>query len=295
MYKKFNLSNLVTTKNMLEKAYKEKYAVAAFNVHNLEWSRAALEVAQELNAPIILAVSKRGGEWFGSFASGVNLIVNLMKDLKITIPVAIHLDHGGSYEICKDALEAGFTSIMFDGSANSIDRNINETKKVVELCHKYGVPVEAEVGTIGGEEDGVVGDVLYAKLDHCVRMKNEAHVDYIAAAVGSVHGHYKGKPKFGFDRMQKISEAIKIPMVLHGGSGILDDQIKKAISLGEAKINVNTECQDHYCAAVKQYFVDKKDLLVHGYDSRKIQTAGMNAVKVAMREKILLFGSNNKA
>jgi len=295
MFKKFNIKNLVPAADMVMKAKEGKYAIGQFNINNLEWTRAILETAQENNSPVILGVSEGAMKYFGGFDVIMGCVTGLIKNLKITIPVAVHLDHGQNFEICKNAVEAGLTSIMIDGSHLPLDENIKVTKEVISLCKKYGISVEGEIGQVGGEEDGVVGMLSYAEVDDCVKFAKETDVSFFAATLGSVHGHYNGEPKLAFDRMEEIREKTGLALVLHGGSGIPDNMIQKAIHCGEAKINVNTECQDEFAKATRKYFEDGKDKVGKGYDPRKILKPGIEAVKKVVKEKMTLFGSINKA
>lgn len=284
-------TRLVNMTAMLNKAKEEGYAVGQFNINNLEWTQAVLQAAQESNSPIILGVSEGAGKYMGGPAVVAAMVNALLETMDITVPVALHLDHGSSFETVKEAIDAGYSSVMIDGSHDPIDDNIELSKKVVEYAHPRGVSVEAEVGTVGGEEDGVIGGVQYADLDECVRMVNEAGVDALAAALGSVHGTYDGEPKLGFDEMQAISEATGAPLVLHGGSGIPEHQIKKAIERGHAKINVNTELQQQWTAAVREK-LNSDDKV---YDPRKVIAPGKDAIVKITKETMEMFGSTNKA
>ena len=234
---------LVNMKEMLNKADSGKYAVPQFNINNLEWTRFILEECQELNSPVILGVSEGAIKYMGGYKTVSNLVKSLISDLNITIPVALHLDHGSSYESCVKAIDNGFTSVMIDASKYPLEENINITKQVVLYAKDKNVTVEAEVGAVGGEEDGVANELAYAKIEDAVKLVDSTNIDFLAPALGSVHGIYKGKPKLDFERMVKIHELIKLPLVLHGGSGIPDDLIQKAISCGICKININTELQ----------------------------------------------------
>lgn len=285
------MSRLVSMTEMLNKAKAEKYAVGQFNINNLEWTQAVLQAAQENKSPIILGVSEGATKYMGG-ANVVSAMVNaLMESMDITVPVALHLDHGSSFETCKDAIDNGYTSVMIDGSHHPIDENIAMTKQVVEYAHQHGASVEGEVGTVGGEEDGVIGGVNYADLDECVRIVNEAGIDALAAALGSVHGTYDGEPKLGFDEMKAISEATDMPLVLHGGSGIPEHQVKKAIEFGHAKINVNTELQQQWTKAVREK-LNTDDKV---YDPRKVIAPGKDAIVATTKETMDMFGSSNKA
>ncbi|MFM9281956.1 class II fructose-1,6-bisphosphate aldolase [Paenibacillus jiagnxiensis] len=282
---------LVSMTDMLNKALEGKYAVGQYNINNLEWTQAILAAAEEEKSPVILGVSEGAARHMGGFYTVVKMVEGLLHDMKITVPVAIHLDHGSSFEKCKEAIDAGFTSVMIDDSHSPIDTNIATTKKVVEYAHAKGVSVEAEVGMVGGQEDDVVGDVMYAKLDDCVRIVNETGIDTLAPALGSVHGPYKGEPNLGFKEMEEICNAVKVPLVLHGGTGIPTHDIKKAISLGTSKINVNTENQIEFTKAVREVLAAKPD----AYDPRKYIVPGRDAIKQTVIGKIREFGSNNKA
>lgn len=282
---------LVNMVEMLNKAKEGKYAVGQFNINNLEWTRRILETAQKNNAPVILGVSEGAAKYMGGFKTVVGMVKGLHEDLGITVPVAIHLDHGQSFENCKKALDAGFTSVMIDGSHHPIDENIAMTKQVVEYAHAIGASVEAEVGTVGGNEDGVIGGIKYADKDECVRLVNEAGVDCLAPALGSVHGPYKGEPVLGFVEMAEIKEATNKPLVLHGGTGIPDEKIQKAISCGTCKINVNTECQLAFHAEIQKVLAENPK----AYDPRKFIGPASQAISKAVEEKMNVFGCVNKA
>ncbi|MGG1619383.1 class II fructose-1,6-bisphosphate aldolase [Paenibacillus sp. NRS-1782] len=282
---------LVSMTDMLNKALEGKYAVGQYNINNLEWTQAILGAAEEEKSPVILGVSEGAARHMGGFYTVVKMVEGLIHDMKITVPVAIHLDHGSSFEKCKEAMDAGFTSVMIDDSHSPIDTNIATTKKVVEYAHSKGVSVEAEVGMVGGQEDDVVGDVMYAKLDDCLRIVNETGIDTLAPALGSVHGPYKGEPNLGFKEMEEICAAIKLPLVLHGGTGIPTHDIKKAISLGTSKINVNTENQIVFAKVVREVLAEKPD----AYDPRTFIAPGREAIKQTVIGKIREFGSNNQA
>ena len=282
---------LVNMKEMLNKADSGKYAVPHFNINNLEWTRFILEECQELNSPVILGVSEGAIKYMGGYKTVSNLVKSLISDLNITIPVALHLDHGSSYESCVKAIDNGFTSVMIDASKYPLEENINITKQVVLYAKDKNVTVEAEVGAVGGEEDGVANELAYAKIEDAVKLVDSTNIDFLAPALGSVHGIYKGKPKLDFERMVKIHELIKLPLVLHGGSGIPDELIKKSISCGITKININTELQIAWSNAVR-IFLNENDKV---YDPRKIIKGGEIAMKEMIKEKIILFGSNNKA
>lgn len=282
---------LVNMVEMLNKAKEGKYAVGQFNINNLEWTRRILETAQKNNAPVILGVSEGAAKYMGGFKTVVGMVKGLHEDLGITVPVAIHLDHGQSFENCKKALDAGFTSVMIDGSHHPIDENIAMTKQVVEYAHAMGASVEAEVGTVGGNEDGVIGGIKYADKDECVRLVNEAGVDCLAPALGSVHGPYKGEPVLGFVEMAEIKEATNKPLVLHGGTGIPDEKIQKAISCGTCKINVNTECQLAFHKEIQKVLAENPK----AYDPRKFIGPASQAISAAVEEKMNVFGCVNKA
>lgn len=282
---------LVSMKDMLNKALEGKYAVGQYNINNLEWTQAILAAAEEEKSPVILGVSEGAARHMSGFFTVVKMVEGLIHDMKITVPVAIHLDHGSSFDKCKEAIDAGFTSVMIDASHGPIEHNIETTKKVVEYAHAKGVSVEAEVGLVGGQEDDVVADVMYAKLDDCIRIVKETGIDTLAPALGSVHGPYKGEPNLGFAEMEEIRNAVNIPLVLHGGTGIPTHDIKKAVSLGTSKINVNTENQIEFTKAVREVLAAKPD----AYDPRTFIVPGREAIKQTVIGKIREFGSNNKA
>lgn len=283
---------LVNMCSMLAKAKAGKYAVGQFNINNLEWTKTILETAQENNSPVILGVSEGAAKYMGGFDTIVGMVKGLVKNLNITVDVAIHLDHGSTFENCKKAIDAGFTSVMIDGSHHPIDDNIKMTKEVVEYAHARGASVEAEVGTVGGNEDGVIGGIKYADCGECVRIVKEAGVDALAPALGSVHGPYQGEPVLGFVEMKEIQGATDMPLVLHGGTGIPDDKIKKAISCGTCKINVNTECQLAFNKLLRAWIADEKN--ANTYDPRKILGPAAKGIKAAVTEKMTVFGSVNK-
>ena len=282
---------IVSMQDMLQRAKQGKYAVGQYNMNNFQWVQAILQAAEEEKAPVIIAASDRLVDYLGGFKTIVIGVKQLVKELNITVPVALHLDHGMSVDRCKMAIDAGFSSVMIDGSHYSIEENIMMTKEVVEYAKPKGVSVEAEVGTVGGMEDGLIGGIQYADPLECVRLVNEAGVDALAAALGSVHGPYQGEPVLGFAEMKQIADLTGVPLVLHGGSGIPDHQIKKAIELGHAKINVNTECLQAWAKAVRQVLVENPDV----YDARFILTPGMEAVKETVRNKIREFGTSQQA
>lgn len=276
---------LVNFNEMLQKAKKEHYAVPHFNINNLEWTKYILEECQELNVPVILGVSEGAAKYMGGFETIANMVKGLLNDLKITIPVCLHVDHGQSFETCKKAIDAGFTSVMIDASKKELDENIRITKEVVEYAHQKGVSVEAEVGHIGGTEDNITSEETNATLDECLAITNNTGIDALAPALGSVHGFYKGEPNLDFERMKLINETLSIPLVLHGGSGIPDDKIEKAIACGTSKINVNTELQVAWSEAVRR-FLNEND---KQYDPRKVIGSGEQAMKAKIREKVQLF------
>ena len=286
---------LVPATEMLKKAKAGHYAVGQFNINNLEWTKSILLTAQELNSPVILGVSEGAGKYMGGYHAVVGMVNGLMQDLNITVPVALHLDHG-SFEGCFKCIEAGFSSIMFDGSHYPIDENVEKTKELVAAAHAAGISIEAEVGSIGGEEDGVIGMGECADPKEC-KMVADLGVTMLAAGIGNIHGKYPANwPGLSFDTLAKIkAEVGDMPLVLHGGTGIPDDMIKKAISLGVAKINVNTECQLVFQEATRKYIEEGKDLQGKGFDPRKLLAPGTEAIKAKVKEKMELFGSVGKA
>ncbi len=286
---------LVSAKDMLTKAKAGKYAVGQFNINNLEWTKAVLETAQENNSPVILGVSEGAGKYMGGYDAVVGMVNGLIKGLNITVPVALHLDHG-SYEHAIKTMEAGFSSVMFDGSHYAIEENIEKTKEVVKMAHEKGISVEAEVGSIGGEEDGVVGMGEVADPKECKKVA-DLGVDMLAAGIGNIHGKYpenwKGLSFETLDNIQQLTGTM--PLVLHGGTGIPEEMIKRAISLGVSKINVNTECQLAFAAATRKYIEEGKDLEGKGFDPRKVMAPGVKAIKDTVKEKMEMFGSVNRA
>ena len=286
---------LVSAKEMLLKAKEGKYAVGQFNINNLEWTKAILLTAQELNSPVILGVSEGAGKYMCGYKTVVGMVKGMIDELGITVPVALHLDHG-SYEHAFKVIEAGFSSVMFDGSHYAIDENIEKTKEIIALAHSKGISVEAEVGSIGGEEDGVVGGGEVADVNEC-KMIADLGVDMLAAGIGNIHGKYpENWAGLNFEVLGKIGEiTVDMPLVLHGGTGIPADMIKKAISLGVSKINVNTECQLAFAAATRKYVEAGKDLEGKGFDPRKLLAPGVEAIKATVKEKMELFGSVGKA
>ena len=286
---------LVSAKEMLEKAREGKYAVGQFNINNLEWTKSILLTAQELKSPVILGVSEGAGKYMTGFKTVAAMVEAMIDELKITVPVALHLDHG-TYEGCYKCIEAGFSSIMFDGSHYPIEENVEKTKELVKIAHAMGLSLEAEVGSIGGEEDGVVGLGECADPAECKAIA-DLGIDFLAAGIGNIHGKYPANwPGLRFDVLEKIKEAVgDMPLVLHGGTGIPADMIKKAISLGVAKINVNTECQLSFAEATRAYIEAGKDQQGKGYDPRKLLAPGAEAIKATVKEKMELFGSVGKA
>ena len=286
---------LVSAKEMLEKAKAGKYAVGQFNINNLEWTKAVLLTAQECNSPVILGVSEGAGKYMCGYDTIVGMVKGMIKCLNITVPVALHLDHG-SYEGAKACINAGFSSVMFDGSHYPIEENIAKTQELVNACNVLGISLEAEVGSIGGEEDGVVGAGECADPDEC-KMIADLGVTMLAAGIGNIHGKYpENWAGLNFDVLGAISEKVgAMPLVLHGGTGIPEAMIKKAISLGVSKINVNTECQLSFAAATRAYVEAGKDLSGKGFDPRKLLAPGFEAIKATVKEKMELFGSVNKA
>ena len=286
---------LVSAKEMLQKAKAGHYAVGQFNINNLEWTKAILLTAQELNSPVILGVSEGAGKYMCGFTTVTEMVKAMINELKITVPVALHLDHG-SYEACYKCIDAGFSSIMFDGSHYPIAENVEKTKELVKVCAEKGLSLEAEVGSIGGEEDGVVGMGECADPNEC-KMIADLGITMLAAGIGNIHGKYpENWAGLSFETLAAISEKVQeMPLVLHGGTGIPEDMIKKAISLGVSKINVNTECQLAFAAATRKYVEAGKDLEGKGFDPRKLLAPGFEAIKATVREKIELFGSANKA
>ena len=286
---------LVSAKEMLTKAREGKYAVGQFNINNLEWTKTILLTAQELNSPVILGVSEGAGKYMGGFKTVSGMVNGLLEGLNITVPVALHLDHG-TYEGCYKCIEAGFSSIMFDGSHYPIAENVEKTTELVKICNEKGLCLEAEVGAIGGEEDGVIGMGECADPNECKSIA-DLGVTMLAAGIGNIHGKYPANwPGLSFETLAAVKEKVgDMPLVLHGGTGIPEDMIKKAISLGVAKINVNTECQLAFAAAVRKYIEAGKDLEGKGFDPRKLLAPGCDAIKETVREKIELFGSANKA
>jgi len=286
---------LVSAKEMLDKAKAGHYAVGQFNINNLEWTKAILLTAQELNSPVILGVSEGAGKYMTGFKTVAAMVKAMDEELGITVPVALHLDHG-SYDGCYKCIRAGFTSIMFDGSHFSIEENVEKTKELVAVAHQLGLSIEAEVGSIGGEEDGVVGAGECADPDECKAIA-DLGVDMLAAGIGNIHGKYPDNwAGLSFETLDAIqAKTGTMPLVLHGGTGIPEEMIKKAIDLGVAKINVNTECQLAFAAATRTYVEAGKDLEGKGFDPRKLLNPGFEAIKATVKEKMELFGSVGKA
>ena len=286
---------LVSAKEMLQKAKAGHYAVGQFNINNLEWTKAILLTAQEMNSPVILGVSEGAGKYMAGYTTIVGMVNGMINELKITVPVALHLDHG-SYEGCLKCIEAGFSSVMFDGSHYPIDENVAKTTELVKICNEKGMSLEAEVGSIGGEEDGVVGAGECADPDECKAIA-DLGVTMLAAGIGNIHGKYPANwAGLSFETLAAVQEKTgEMPLVLHGGTGIPEDMIKKAISLGVAKINVNTECQLSFADATRKYIEAGKDLEGKGFDPRKLLAPGFEAIKATVKEKMELFGSVNKA
>ena len=275
---------------ILIKALKNKYAVAQFNINNLEWTKYILEECEKNKAPVILGVSEGAIKYMGGYNVVSNIVKSLIKDLNITIPVVLHLDHGSSIESCKKAIDAGFTSVMIDASKYELSKNIEIVKEVVNYAKRFNVSVEAEVGHIGGDEDGIANEIYFAKTEECSRLVKETHIDTLAPALGSVHGLYKGKPNLNYTRMKEISEKLNIPLVLHGGTGIPDEDILKAIENGINKININTELQLAWNKGVRKYIKENEDV----YDPRKIISAGESNIKKCIEEKLHLLRSSNR-
>ena len=285
---------LVSAKDMLEKV-KGKHAVGQFNINNLEWTKSVLLTAEELKSPVILGVSEGAGKYMTGFKTVAAMVEAMMEELNITVPVALHLDHG-TYDGCYKCIKAGFSSIMFDGSHYPIEENIEKTKELVKVAHAMGLSLEAEVGSIGGEEDGVVGLGECADPQECKAIA-DLGIDFLAAGIGNIHGKYpENWPGLRFDVLEQVKAAVgDMPLVLHGGTGIPEDMIKKAISLGVAKINVNTECQLSFAAATREYIEAGKDLKGKGFDPRKLLAPGADAIRATVKEKMELFGSVGKA
>ena len=286
---------LVSAKEMLDKAKAGHYAVGQFNINNLEWTKAILLTAQECNSPVILGVSEGAGKYMTGYKTIVGMVNGMIEELGITVPVALHLDHG-SYDHCYKCIEAGFSSVMFDGSHFSIEENVEKTKEIVAAAHAKGVSVEAEVGSIGGEEDGVVGAGECADPNECKAVA-DLGIDFLAAGIGNIHGKYPANwAGLSFETLDAIQQLTgDMPLVLHGGTGIPTEMIQKAISLGVAKINVNTECQLAFAAATREYIEAGKDQQGKGFDPRKLLAPGFEGIKLCVKEKMELFGCVGKA
>ena len=290
-----NVIMLVTAKDMLDKAMAGKYAVGHFNINNLEWTKAILLTAEELKSPVILGVSEGAGKYMTGFETVTAMVKAMDKSLGITVPVALHLDHG-TYEGCYKCIKAGFSSIMFDGSSLPFEENLAKTTELVHAAHQLGLSIEAEVGAIGGEEDGVIGKGECADPEECAKIASLG-VDFLAAGIGNIHGVYPANWEgLSFDTLEKIKAAVgDMPLVLHGGTGIPDEQVKKAISMGVSKVNVNTECQLVFAEATRGYVEAGKDKQGKGFDPRKLLAPGTDAIKAKVKEKMELFGSVGKA
>src|SRR5690606_8581928 len=283
---------LVSMKDMLNKALKEGYAVGQFNINNLEWTQAILAAAQEENSPVILGVSEGAARHMGGFKVVTAMTKALIEEMNITVPVATHLDHGSSFEKCKAAIDAGYTSVMIDASHHPFEENVEANKKVIEYAHSKGVSVEAKLGTVGDKEEDVIADgVIYAEPQECLELVKRTGIDTLAPALGSVHGPYKGEPNLGFDEMEEICKLTNMPLVLHGGTGIPTEHIQKAIARGTSKINVNTENQMAFTAKVREVLANDSE----AYDPRKYIVPGRDAIKATVIGKIREFGSSNKA
>lgn len=285
---------LVNAKEMLDKAYENGYAIAHFNTNNLEWTKAILEACEEKQTAVIIASSEGAVKYMGGFNTVAALVKTMHDDLGITVPVALHLDHG-TYEGAKKAIEAGYTSVMFDGSSLPLEENLEKTREIVQLAHEKGISVEGEVGGIGGEEDGVTSAGELADIEECKQLAS-CDIDFIAAGIGNIHGVYpQDWQGLNFERLKEVSDAVNMPIVLHGGTGIPEDQIKKAIELGVSKINVNTECQLAFAKATREYVEAGKDLEGKGFDPRKLLAPGTQAIKEIIYEKLDMFGSEGSA
>ena len=283
-------TGLVSLNAVLPDAIENHYAIGHFNINSYQWIEAIVEAAQEENSPVIVASSDRLVDYLGGFKTIAIMVNQIIREKNITVPVVLHLDHSNSVERCKEAIDAGYTSVMIDGSHYSIEENIELTKQVVAYAHCKGVSVEAEVGIVGGNEDGSIGGITYADVSECIKLVNEAGIDALAAALGSVHGPYQGEPKLGFTEMEEISKSTNVPLVLHGASGIPLYQLEKAIHLGHAKINVNTECLQAWTKAIRDFLNNNRDT----YDAKAILTAGKEAVKETIKEKMRQFKSSNR-
>ena len=281
---------IVNAKKMLEDAKVNKYAVPHFNINNLEWTRYILEECNRLKSPVILGVSEGAIRYMGGYKVVANLVKNLDEELNIQIPVAIHLDHGSSVESCKKAVDAGFTSVMIDASKYSLEENVDMTKQVVEYARIKNITIEAEIGHIGRSEDNMSSEIAYAKVDDAVKLYNETKIDFLAPALGSVHGLYKGEPCLDFDKMKEISEKTNIPLVLHGGTGIDDEKLKKSIASGICKVNIKTELQIAWTKAVRKFLSED----TKAYDPRTVIKSGEQSMKQAIEHKVNVLGSINR-
>lgn len=281
---------LVNMNDILNNALSNKYCIPQFNINNLEWTRFILEEANNLKSPVILGVSEGATKYMGGYTVVANLVKSLIKELNIKVPVCLHLDHGSSYETCKKAIDAGFSSVMIDASKYSLDKNIFITNQVVRYAHINKISVEAEIGHIGGNEDGISSEIFYTNLEEARKLYKSTKIDALAPALGSVHGLYQGEPNLDFERMKEISKNLNIPLVLHGGTGIPDDMIKKAIECGICKLNINTELQIAWSDSVKKFLEENKDV----YDPRKIIKSGEMTLKESVKNKIILLGSNDR-
>lgn len=286
---------LVSAKEMLNKARDGKYAVGQFNINNLEWTKSILQTAEELKSPVILGVSEGAGKYMTGYKTVVGMVNGMLEEMKITVPVALHLDHG-TYEGAKACIAAGFSSIMFDGSHYPIDENVAKTTELVKICNEKGLSLEAEVGAIGGEEDGVIGKGECADPAECKRIA-DLGVTMLAAGIGNIHGKYPDNWEgLSFTTLEAVKKEVgNMPLVLHGGTGIPEEQVKKAISLGVAKVNVNTECQLSFAEATRKYIEAGKDQQGKGFDPRKLLAPGAEAIKATVKEKMEMFGSVGKA
>lgn len=290
-YYNYNGGNMiVNAKKMMKDAKDNKYAVPHFNINNLEWTKFILEKCNDLRSPLILGVSEGAIKYMGGYKVVANMVRNLDEALNIEIPVAIHLDHGSSVESCKKAIDSGFTSVMIDASLYDLNNNIKMTKEVVNYAKEKNVSVEAEIGHVGGTEDNMSSEIAYANVDDAIKLYEETKIDFLAPALGSVHGIYKGEPKLNYEKMIEISEKTNIPLVLHGGTGIDDEKIKKAISCGICKLNINTELQIEWSKAIKEFIKNNNQI----YDPRKIIKSGEIAMKQAVENKINILGSGNR-
>lgn len=282
---------IVNLTKILNKAKEEHYAVPHFNINNLEWAKYILEICNEKKIPVILGVSESAAKYMGGYNTISAMVKGLIKDLSIKIPVCLHVDHGSSKESCIKAIDAGFSSVMIDASKYELSQNIAITKEVVDYAHERGVSVEAEVGHIGTTEDNITNSSTNATLEDCQMLYESTKIDALAPALGSVHGFYKGEPNLDFETMQKINDTLPIPLVLHGGTGIQDDKIEKAIACGISKININTDLQVVWSKAVREFLAENKDV----YDPRKIISSGENAIKERISQIIILFKTKEES